>query len=207
MSSLLAGLDEAEGFDARACACYVGTSAGSIVAASLAAGLAPGARLGELTPAADAGAAIWSEHARDAAAPGVRHGGRARRRRSRAVRLAGLRLDGSRRSAAATHRAATRARRAALAGRARPHGRAGRRALGRAPAESPRWSSRADVGSCSARPVRRRPRCRSPCRLPARFRACSSRCASTGATTSTAARGARPTWTPRRSTGASARCA
>ncbi|MHB8233836.1 MAG: patatin-like phospholipase family protein, partial [Solirubrobacteraceae bacterium] len=51
MSSLLAGLDEADGFDARGCACYVGTSAGSIVAASLAAGIAPDARLGELAPA------------------------------------------------------------------------------------------------------------------------------------------------------------
>jgi NTE family protein len=46
MSAVLAGLDEAEGFDARECASYVGTSAGSIVAASLAAGLPPGARLG-----------------------------------------------------------------------------------------------------------------------------------------------------------------
>jgi NTE family protein len=46
MSALLAGLDEAEGFDARECGSYVGTSAGSIVAASLVAGLPPGARLG-----------------------------------------------------------------------------------------------------------------------------------------------------------------
>jgi NTE family protein len=46
MSALLAGLDEAEGFDARGCGSYVGTSAGSIVAASLVAGLPPGARLG-----------------------------------------------------------------------------------------------------------------------------------------------------------------
>jgi NTE family protein len=46
MSALLAGLDEAEGFDARACGTYLGTSAGSIVAASLVAGLPPGARLG-----------------------------------------------------------------------------------------------------------------------------------------------------------------
>jgi NTE family protein len=48
MSAVLAGLDESEGFDARECRGYVGTSAGSIVAASLAAGLAPGARLGRL---------------------------------------------------------------------------------------------------------------------------------------------------------------
>jgi NTE family protein len=46
MSSLLAGLEQSEAFDARACSCYVGTSAGSIVAASLVAGLAPDARLG-----------------------------------------------------------------------------------------------------------------------------------------------------------------
>jgi NTE family protein len=51
MSALLAGLEQREGFDARACACYVGTSAGSIVAASLAAGLAPDARLGPIVAA------------------------------------------------------------------------------------------------------------------------------------------------------------
>src|ERR1700676_2435494 len=46
MSAVLAGLDESEGFDARKCGSYVGTSAGSVVAASLVAGLPPGARLG-----------------------------------------------------------------------------------------------------------------------------------------------------------------
>jgi NTE family protein len=51
MSSLLAGLEQGEEFDARACGCYVGTSAGSIVAASLVAGLAPDARLGGPAPA------------------------------------------------------------------------------------------------------------------------------------------------------------
>ena len=50
MSALLAGMDHAEDFDARGCSCYVGTSAGSIVAASLVAGLPPGARLGHLSP-------------------------------------------------------------------------------------------------------------------------------------------------------------
>jgi NTE family protein len=49
MSALLAGLEQSGGFDARACGCYVGTSAGSIVAASLVAGLAPGAHLGQLS--------------------------------------------------------------------------------------------------------------------------------------------------------------
>jgi len=50
MSALLAGIDESTRFDARACGCYVGTSAGSIVAASLVAGLAPDARLGAVSP-------------------------------------------------------------------------------------------------------------------------------------------------------------
>jgi NTE family protein len=48
MNAVLAGLDEAEAFDSRACAGYVGTSAGSIVAASLAAGVGPRARLGRV---------------------------------------------------------------------------------------------------------------------------------------------------------------
>jgi NTE family protein len=48
MSAVLTGLDEADGMDVRACGCYVGTSAGSIVAASLVAGLTPGARLGRI---------------------------------------------------------------------------------------------------------------------------------------------------------------
>jgi NTE family protein len=54
MSSLLAGLDESDGFDARASGGFVGTSAGSIVAAALVAGHAPGARLGSLSPADEA---------------------------------------------------------------------------------------------------------------------------------------------------------
>src|SRR5215212_3077988 len=48
MSAVLAGLEEAAGFDARNCEGFVGTSAGSIVAAALAAGLDPRARLGKL---------------------------------------------------------------------------------------------------------------------------------------------------------------
>jgi NTE family protein len=57
MSAVLAGIGDSEEFDARDCACYVGTSAGSIVAASLAAGLAPGARLGRLSKSATASSA------------------------------------------------------------------------------------------------------------------------------------------------------
>lgn len=48
MNGLLAGLNEAGGFDARDCGGYVGTSAGSIVATALAAGVAPADRLGRL---------------------------------------------------------------------------------------------------------------------------------------------------------------
>ncbi|MHB8243509.1 MAG: patatin-like phospholipase family protein [Solirubrobacteraceae bacterium] len=48
MSAVLAGLDEGDGFDSRACGRYLGTSAGSIVAASLVAGIEPASRLGEL---------------------------------------------------------------------------------------------------------------------------------------------------------------
>lgn len=46
MTAVLAGLDEAESFDSRSCGCYIGTSAGSVVAAYLAAGLEPRSRLG-----------------------------------------------------------------------------------------------------------------------------------------------------------------
>jgi NTE family protein len=48
MSAVLAGLEDASGFDARECEGYVGTSAGSIVAAALVAGVDPRARLGRL---------------------------------------------------------------------------------------------------------------------------------------------------------------
>lgn len=48
MSAVLSGLDEDERFDSRGCGLYLGTSAGSIVAASLATGIEPGARLGRL---------------------------------------------------------------------------------------------------------------------------------------------------------------
>jgi NTE family protein len=48
MSAVLAGLDEAEGFDVRDCNLYIGTSAGSIVAASLVAGIHPRSALGRL---------------------------------------------------------------------------------------------------------------------------------------------------------------
>lgn len=65
MSALLAGLDELAGFDSRACDSYLGTSAGSIVATSLVAGLAPDARLGELPEQPP----VSARHVEDASAP------------------------------------------------------------------------------------------------------------------------------------------
>lgn len=48
MTAVLAGLAEAGGFDARGCGGYVGTSAGSIVAAGLVAGIDPSSRVEDL---------------------------------------------------------------------------------------------------------------------------------------------------------------
>lgn len=48
MSAVLAGIEETAGFDARGCKGFVGTSAGSIVAAGLSAGIDPRSRLGRL---------------------------------------------------------------------------------------------------------------------------------------------------------------
>ena len=47
MTAVLAGIEEAGGFDARAAGRFIGTSAGSIVAAALAAGVSAHTRLGE----------------------------------------------------------------------------------------------------------------------------------------------------------------
>jgi NTE family protein len=48
MSAVLAGIEDATGFDARECEGFVGTSAGSIVASALAGGVRAGERLGKL---------------------------------------------------------------------------------------------------------------------------------------------------------------
>lgn len=48
MSAVLAGIEDASGFDGRDCSGFVGTSAGSIVASALAAGLPADERLGQL---------------------------------------------------------------------------------------------------------------------------------------------------------------
>jgi NTE family protein len=61
MSAVLAGIEDSTQFDARQCACYVGTSAGSIVAASLVGGLAPSSRLGALSSSGTAAAESLDE--------------------------------------------------------------------------------------------------------------------------------------------------
>ena len=48
MTAVLVGIEEVAGFDACGCEGYVGTSAGSIVAAALTAGIEPRSRLGKL---------------------------------------------------------------------------------------------------------------------------------------------------------------
>lgn len=55
MNAVLAGIEKETSFDSRECEGYVGTSAGSIVAAALAGGRSPGERLGSLPepPAAE----------------------------------------------------------------------------------------------------------------------------------------------------------
>lgn len=60
MGGLLAGLQEATGFDARTCDHFVGTSAGSIVAAALASGVDPRTRLDRI-PAQPAEAPATAE--------------------------------------------------------------------------------------------------------------------------------------------------
>src|SRR4051794_39056091 len=48
MFSVLAGLGQAAGWDLRECRCFFGTSAGSIVATALAAGMTPRERLAQM---------------------------------------------------------------------------------------------------------------------------------------------------------------
>ena len=77
LTGVLAGLDEADAFDSLACGGYVGTSAGSIVAALLVAGVRPAAALGRLpelpavaSPEPDGGSAGLREALGAAAALG-----------------------------------------------------------------------------------------------------------------------------------------
>jgi NTE family protein len=73
MNAVLAGVEEASGFDARDCEGFVGTSAGSIVGAALAGGVRPSARLGEL-PEQPSGEEGVSESGESAATRTLRAG-------------------------------------------------------------------------------------------------------------------------------------
>jgi NTE family protein len=78
MSALLAGATEASGWDPRECEGFVGTSAGSIVAAALAAGVDPRERLGELPePPAVSAEAVEAGGLRRALEAGLAAGGAA----------------------------------------------------------------------------------------------------------------------------------
>ena len=60
MTAVLAGLAEAGGFDATACEGYLGTSAGSIVAAGLVAGIDPASRVEQLPEQPAVAQSPWS---------------------------------------------------------------------------------------------------------------------------------------------------
>ncbi len=171
MSGVLAGFHEAGGFDARECGCFIGTSAGSIVAAALAGGLAPGAAWGIFAgepgpPPSGSGTAGGSD------------AGGSDDDRSPEDRSADRESD----DPATPFRQAL----GAVAD-------LGTSAV--APLASLAFSSTAAGGWCSARPGLR------PCRSPPPYRrrvrspACFARSAWTGAPTWTAGCGARPTWT------------
>jgi NTE family protein len=69
MTGVLAGLEESGRLDARSAGCFVGTSAGSIVAAALAAGVAPGERIAPLPGPATPRRGERDEHDRHRSGP------------------------------------------------------------------------------------------------------------------------------------------
>jgi NTE family protein len=103
--AVLAGLEQDERFDSRECRCYVGTSAGSIVAALLSAGVAPHERLGR----AAAAAATAAPAASDAPAWRRALGGAAELAGAASAPLASLAIGSTARPGASLRRAALRA--------------------------------------------------------------------------------------------------
>ena len=132
------GLGDATGFDARGCEGYVGTSAGSIVAAALVAGIEPGSRLGELARAAARGRLRAGRRARRCSAGRCRPASRREAPSQRRWRWPGC--DGASRAGALLRRAAL----APRAGRA-PLARSSSGARSTGPA-------RAGTGACRSRP-------------------------------------------------------
>ena len=196
LRGVLSGLEAASGLDFRRCEYFVGSSAGSIVAATLAAGRRP--------EAGDRAAREWGEAAPEpAGAPGLL---------GRAARAAGAGRDRRREPAGAGGAGRCRARgprgprrgaQRAPARRPQPVGprpprRVAGRALRRPAADLRRRPPQRPAGDVRrARRAARRRRTR-PCSPPARFPGCSRRCGSAAASTSTAASGARRTSTRRR---------
>jgi NTE family protein len=130
--AVLAGLEQAERFDSRDCRCYVGTSAGSIVAALLSAGVAPHERLGRA-----AAVASGTPAAIDAPAWRRALGGAAELAGAASAPLASLAIGSAARPGASLRRAAL---------RAVPRGRRSLEALGQvAELSEARWDGRLRV--------------------------------------------------------------
>ena len=206
MMGVLAGVEDATGFDLCASEYFVGTSAGSIVAAHLIAGKAPrrpssvGTELELAGPTAVGGLAAAAVGAARRAGAWATGGGldiRAAGARDRRARRRG----DARGAAAPTAATDRHPRRPPRAGRR--IGRAVRRAAARR-------GGRPSVGPAGrvreSRRARRRRSAR-PSRPPAPCPGCSRRSRSADASTSTAASGARPTSTSRRRAGRPTCCA
>ena len=197
MMGVLAGIEDAAGFDLRECESFVGTSAGAIVAAHLVAGRSP-----RRPSAVGTELELGLTHA----GRGLGGGGDRRRPACRFVRARG-RFDI--RAARARRRRSRwcRAPLAAAAGppptvrHARPTASPRCKSLRRASTDgcgSPRSTAARAAESCSAAPARRRRPSPRPSKRHARCRGCSRRSRSAAASTWTAASGARPTSMQRR---------
>jgi hypothetical protein len=204
MWAVLAGAEQDNGFDARGCGAYVGTSAGSIVAALLAAGVAPQERLER----EGAGEAITGAPAESERALAVLLGTAGELALAAIAPLAPLALASADRPRQLLARTVL---------RAVPAGRRSLRRLGpaieRAGASfdgacaSSRSSSPAAGGSPSAPPTRPSWRSGWPSKRRARSRVSFARSRPRAAHTSTAACGARRTSTRRRCGAAGGSCA
>ena len=190
MTGVLAGYEDATGADLRGCRRFVGTSAGSIVAASLVAGRSP-RRPGSAEASADPPGRGPRRRAVAVRGPESRGAtGAEPRRRRRSGRRPGRRADPGAGAASHPDRAAVDRR----ASGTRSTGGARRSTGACASAPSTRATAAA---SCSAAGRRRRLQWGRRSRRRARSRRSSRRCASATGCTSTAAPGRRRTPMPR----------
>ena len=204
MTGVLAGIEDGAGVDFRAVESFVGTSAGSIVAATLAVRPLPAA------PARDARRP--RPRTRRPSRSGARRAWPARGARGRALGLGAERPAG--RHGGRAGRAGRGAGALGAAGPRAERGPAARPAARQVERSGVRFDGRlrvccvdkAPAGASSSAPrARRPPPSRTPSSARARSRGCSRPPASAGASTSTAASGASRTSTPRRP-GAAATC-